>query len=96
MACSHYWIGVNALYEEDVFRDYMLNEELTYNNWEEAEPANVSGFDCAKMLRDDGKWVACPCIKDSGFGEGVICQQPPDPNPFTRKLFVPLMRLIYL
>ncbi|XP_030838675.1 A-agglutinin anchorage subunit-like [Strongylocentrotus purpuratus] len=80
---SHYWIGVNDLYEEDLFRDYMLNEELTYNNWESDEPDNESGFDCAKMLRDDGKWVACPCDKDSDFEEGVICQQPPDPNPFT-------------
>lgn len=94
LACSNYWIGVNDLYEEDLFRDVMLNEQLTYDNWKTEEPDNYFNSDCAVMQRADGEWTDYTCETFSIFAAGVICQQPPDPNPFTRKLSVPLTRRI--
>ncbi|XP_030839719.1 mucin-5AC-like [Strongylocentrotus purpuratus] len=80
---SNYWIGVNDLYEEDLFRDVMLNEVLTYDNWKSDEPDNAFGSDCAVMQRADGEWTDFTCTTFTIFAAGVICQQPPNPNPFT-------------
>eukprot|EP00057_Strongylocentrotus_purpuratus_P022280 XP_011676754.1 PREDICTED: bromodomain-containing protein DDB_G0270170-like [Strongylocentrotus purpuratus] len=61
----------------------MLNEVLTYDNWKSDEPDNAFGSDCAVMQRADGEWTDFTCTTFTIFAAGVICQQPPNPNPFT-------------
>ncbi|XP_063967492.1 macrophage mannose receptor 1-like isoform X2 [Lytechinus pictus] len=80
---DYYWIGVNDLLIEDDFRDVMRNERLNYSNWKENEPDNVFSADCAAMERSSGEWVDYSCTTYPIFALGIICQQPPNPNPYT-------------
>ncbi|XP_055999757.1 uncharacterized protein LOC130047969 [Ostrea edulis] len=69
---GNYWIGIHDMYAENAFVN-MLNESITYTNWDFDQPNNVNDIyknaDCV-LVRSTG-WIDTMC----GLEYGAVCSK---------------------
>jgi len=72
---AHYWIGLNDLAEEGVFKWAESHDNVGFTNWHSGEPNNRDNEDCV-MIWVNGLWNDSQCNWSSfeGVRSHAICQ----------------------
>jgi len=70
-----YWLGADDSDEEGRFR-WWNGERLRYERWDEGEPNDAGGQDCAHIRAHNGRWNDRQC----DARQGVLCEDVCDPE----------------